>query len=203
MYSGGFWFFLVCLLFLIGWLTVYLFHKYSEWRRLPWHALLTMTLSWVTAFAYVIILCPLDLSVTLQARCNWRNQQRILQNNTLPLEACTMTDTEVASARDTLLGFWRGTFWVVSIVLGWFVMGVQGSYMASTAFTWKTRLWAAFKENIIFYGIAIIIIFPIYIYLWAAHSIDYASGFIFAVSNLYSLFIITCLMSYGLVRAVR
>jgi hypothetical protein len=155
MYSSTFYFLVVLVVGLILVLLPYLFYHYSYWSKLDWHAKLTVGLAWLMAFTYVLLLTPLDIAVTLQARCILVNTPT---NNTVSVpgpSVCALTSDEVQHARSTLIGFWRVTFWLVSIVLGWIVMGVQSSYLYSGAFSFVSRLKEAIKVNALIYGITV------------------------------------------------
>eukprot|EP00455_Lapot_gusevi_P044922 TRINITY_DN5689_c0_g1_i2.p1 TRINITY_DN5689_c0_g1~~TRINITY_DN5689_c0_g1_i2.p1 ORF type:complete len:654 (-),score=94.47 TRINITY_DN5689_c0_g1_i2:128-2089(-) len=191
--SGTLWFFIVVSLGATLFLVPYLYRRYVDWKSYPWHAYITTTIAWLIAFGYVLILCPLDLGITLAARC---------LKNTEEVWKCEMTQSEVDGARFSLMKTWQATYWIM-FVLGWFVMAIQCSYIAAGDFTFRDRMKTAFRENVIIYSIAGLIGLPVGIALLATLGSEYATGFILALANLYSLASITILLAYGLVNVPR
>ena len=180
-------------------LPPYLFFRYIKPSSFPISGFLTISLCWLFSVAEVIVIWPFDLTVTLQARCNAANAGM----STSLLKTCEMSQEEVSIARSSLVTTYQVIFWVMSMFLGWLVMETQSYYFYSGDFNFWAKLKYAIRQNAYVYGLTIGIALPIFIGFWYSSGINYAVGFVFAIANLYSLFLITCLMSFGLVNIPR
>lgn len=100
-----------------------------------------------------------------------------------------------------LYGFYATMYWT-AFVLMWVVLPLQQSYFESGHFTFKRKCWAAVRENLLFYGIALVLFVGILIYVIATSKGDMADipDIAIALSNLWGLLLGILLLGYGLVE---
>ena len=95
-----------------------LFSRYITLTKLPWHSITTVAIGWTVAFSYVLILCPLDLSLSVALRCQAFNNAEIdrFQNNgSAVLRECVFSNQEVVKMRHALTSVYSVTFWLVTV----------------------------------------------------------------------------------------
>lgn len=167
-----------------------LLHRYSNWRKTPWYALITTWINWLLAVS-IIVLIPIDVSSSAHASC--------LQEGD---ESCI--EPWVHFSRQELVTIWRMIYWF-TFVGGWLVVPIMQSYVLTGHFHWHQRLLRAIWENITIYAVGAVVGFVIVIFLLIKKQLSLdkdgmAKGLALAMaaSNAYGIIIVLALLGYGL-----
>ncbi|KAJ3224307.1 LMBR1 domain-containing protein 2, partial [Clydaea vesicula] len=101
--------------------------------------------------------------------------------------------------------FWKTLYWTM-FCLTWFTVPVLQSFIRSGEFTFMKRLWAAIKENIIYYGVVGLLGAILLIYIYFSAKFDSNEDFmnlLMAAANGWGLILVTVMLGYGLVEFPR
>eukprot|EP00920_Eleutheroschizon_duboscqi_P042338 GHVT01101199.1.p1 GENE.GHVT01101199.1~~GHVT01101199.1.p1 ORF type:complete len:247 (+),score=53.03 GHVT01101199.1:770-1510(+) len=103
-----------------------------------------------------------------------------------------------------LLTVWRALYWTV-FVLCWFVYPLLNEFNKSGDFTTAGRLKHSLRKNAVYYSSCAMLALAFFIFLFINQDVSVGSllGLLVGLSNLWGLFLITLLLSYGLVALPR
>jgi len=107
--------------------------------------------------------------------------------------------------KETLRFFLEMMYWV-SFVLTWIFVPLAVSYLGySHTISVKHRIWMTIRENLIFYGVALLIIVLGLTFLLSANKISFKSIFplVIALGNGYGLLVLCLLLGYGFISLPR
>eukprot|EP00117_Sycon_ciliatum_P048535 scpid38262/ scgid34546/ LMBR1 domain-containing protein 2 len=190
---GLFFAFEIIVVFLI---SLYLIHKYGNWRKDHWGTTLSVLTTWFLCFAVIFVL-PSDISATLYNRCKENNSSSIANHS-----LCHTPWSYVTEA--TQRNFWALTYWSLQL-LSWFILPFLQSYVLSAQFTLRGKLFEMLKVNAIWYGSFLLIFGILFIYILAK---DLLSGITLktlttTAANTWGLLILVLLLGYGVVDMPR
>ncbi|KAI8823560.1 LMBR1-like membrane protein-domain-containing protein [Fimicolochytrium jonesii] len=176
-------------------LVAYLLYSFGDIRKLPWYTVVVAFIAWVFPFSLPLIL-PLDLASTdYRAKC--------LSGAELP--AGIICDEPFAYVdRQFLFTYWKTVYWTM-FCLTWFTIPILQSWVRAGDFKFRRRLWAALKDNLIYWSIlgGVGLVSLIYILVVAKISQDILLVMGMAAANAWGLLLITVMMGYGLVEVPR
>ena len=102
-----------------------------------------------------------------------------------------------------LLGYWKVLYWTM-FNLTWFIIPFLTSFCRSGEFTFKKKCIGSVKENLLYYGILVLLGIGLFIYLLLKKfSVDSIVSYSITVATGYGLVLLICFMGYGLVEVPR
>eukprot|EP00054_Salpingoeca_dolichothecata_P021195 m.135197 g.135197 ORF g.135197 m.135197 type:complete len:713 (-) comp23900_c0_seq1:167-2305(-) len=199
-------------------ITCYLFRKYGVFTN-NLAVTFIVLLTWFCCFVITLIL-PLDVSATFYWNCvrNWFCRDRNvtgcngLESLTVPgagemcnsAPNCHCAEPWSYVNQDLIPTFWQFVYWTLQL-LTWLILPLMESYISAGDFTFGQKMKSSLKENLYVYISAGILFAVLLIYVAAKSHLD-ASGLkqvVIGASNTWGLFLVICLLGYGLVDVPR
>ncbi|VDP11769.1 unnamed protein product [Soboliphyme baturini] len=208
--------FLVLELFLVFLLTIFLLHKYGNWRRQHLIVTLAVLLAWNFAFTIVFTL-PLDVVLTFFKRCvsdanitAYFPCQNVTDNSKDCIVSLAALDRGCKIPRNYVPDYvlpllWRIVYWT-SQILTWIILPIMQSWVRAGEFSTLGKLKRALYNNAVYYG-SLLLVFG-FLLLYAAVKGIIISGenlkvICITTSNTWGLFNLVLLLGYGLVEVPR
>ncbi|MFH4980091.1 hypothetical protein AB6A40_006800 [Gnathostoma spinigerum] len=195
---------LFCDLVIVFVLTVFLLNKYGDWRKQ--HALVTIStfIGWYFSFLIIFVL-PLDVSNTFHHGCLLaaNGMTNLSASNDSPSLSC-IGKNEFIDNR-ILLSMWRIVYWTAQI-LTWIVLPLMQSYVRAGEFSTFGKLRSAVYNNLVYYGMYLIIFFFLMVYAafkGVSLNAEHLKIILISASNTWGLFLLVVLLGYGLVEVPR
>ncbi|KAI9104440.1 LMBR1-like membrane protein-domain-containing protein [Phlyctochytrium arcticum] len=189
----------VLLLLTLSLLVAGLLQYFGDYRKLPWYALLVGFLAWLFPMSLPVIL-PLDLASTHYRKCVGGGSS----NGTMDVMGGVCDKPLAYVTEEFLLVYWKTVYWTM-FCLTWFTIPIMQSWIRAGEFHLGRRLWAAVKDNLIYWAIlgSVGAVFLIYILIIAKFDKDSLLLMGIAAANAWGLLLSTVMMGYGLVEIPR
>eukprot|EP01128_Nolandella_sp_AFSM9_P011816 TRINITY_DN8730_c0_g1_i1.p1 TRINITY_DN8730_c0_g1~~TRINITY_DN8730_c0_g1_i1.p1 ORF type:complete len:775 (-),score=126.11 TRINITY_DN8730_c0_g1_i1:65-2275(-) len=179
-------------------LAVLVLRKYLSWTRTSKIVYLVTLLGYFFSILLVYLM-PVDVAVTTYESC-------LVQNNMTsdPTSHCTQPLTYLKP--HTLFLLWNVIYWT-TYVCTWALYPLMQSWALSGEFTVRAKVIDSLKQNAIFYGISVILCVVIFVVLWLIlgpqKNYTIALNVMIIVSSMWGLFVLICLLGFGLVFVPR
>ncbi|KAI8588706.1 LMBR1-like membrane protein-domain-containing protein [Geranomyces variabilis] len=183
------------ILFLLSFVVAGLLYYFGDYRKLPWYTVVVCFLAWLFPFSLPLIL-PLDLAST-----DYREKCLTEHNGTVVI----ICDKPLAYVEDDfLLTYWKAVYWTM-FCLTWFTIPMTQAWVRAGDFRLGRRLWAALKDNLIYWSMlgGVGLVFLIYILFVMQITKDTLLTMGMAAGNAWGLLLVTIMMGYGLVEVPR
>ncbi|KAK4535696.1 hypothetical protein CDCA_CDCA05G1721 [Cyanidium caldarium] len=187
--------------------TALLLYRYPARRggcRTPWYAYVAVGAAWFMALA-IFILLPADLAQALHQRCVYVEAAGQRASSSSPSSSARLASCPASVVPSGTIGvFWQVVYWSV-FFLGWLVLPLLRSYLASGGFTVRQRLWHAVRENLIYGAVLAVLLGALLLWLGLARGISFSTlrGLLIGLNNAIGLLMLMVLLGYGLVHVPR
>lgn len=171
--------------------------------------LLCVGIGWFNCFVIAILL-PMDVEATLVRRCDqhfadWQNVTSTSGNSTLiPPPTCHRGRSLLHLEKAETIQLWNINYWS-NFMICWFIAGLMQEYVLSGAFTVGGKVKQSLRNNVIFFAVLGVLFGAFLGYLVLAQSMTGSKlvGFLQGLANVWGLFVLMCLLGYGLVEVPR
>lgn len=169
-------------------LSTWALNQYINFKRTPIYVTAVVWIGWFFSF-FIVFLIPLDVASSNHAEC--------LQTGSKD----TCYEPLIFFPEAALAVIWKVIYWTTYFFC-WTVYPILQSYVFAGDFTFCERFRTALKENIIFYLVAGVILGILLIIIVAKQKLGSAEVFAIAIAsaNAWGLFLLICLLGYGLVE---
>lgn len=179
-------------------------YRYGDIQRQNPIVTISVWIAWCFSLLIVFTI-PLDVTATVYRQClhDYNTTQTHADNKTLD-ETCQRPWGMVSDA--VFPTFWRIIYWS-SQFLTWLILPLLQSYLRAGDFTIKGKLRSSLVENLIYYGIYLLIciVLLVYLALQPNVSLDWPKlkAIASSASNTWGLFLLILLFGYALVEVPR
>eukprot|EP01117_Protostelium_nocturnum_P005255 TRINITY_DN1910_c0_g1_i2.p1 TRINITY_DN1910_c0_g1~~TRINITY_DN1910_c0_g1_i2.p1 ORF type:complete len:622 (+),score=181.15 TRINITY_DN1910_c0_g1_i2:157-2022(+) len=150
-------------------------------------------LVWIGLFLnfLLFLLLPIDISAVRYRNC--------LNTDEIPDEMCP--HPLILIDNDALIVLWKIIYWSL-FILCWTALPIWQSFCEVGQFTFLTKLKAAIRENIIFYGVTLAIGIVLFVFFAATGSINPKNVLSISIgaANAWGLLLMMCFLGYALVE---
>lgn len=169
----------------------WILNRYSNPRRTQYFVSFIVWFGWFFSFA-IVFFVPMDIAASRHEACH------TLIDSEKPSD-CQEPVVELETRGMEIV--WIILYWTIYI-LCWVVYPISQSYVVAAEFTIHERFVRALKENLILYSVMGFVGLVFLGWLLAYSKINFTSitAVAMAASNVYGLFLLFCLLSYGLVE---
>jgi hypothetical protein len=179
--------------------------------------LLCVGIGWFNCFVIALLL-PMDVEATLVRRCDqhfaeWKNAtaNAALNGTSSSSSSPVLLPPTCHRGRSLLhlekaetVQLWNINYWS-NFMICWFIAGLMQEYVLSGAFTVGGKVKQSLRNNVIFFAVLGVLFGAFLGYLVLAQSMTGSKlvGFLQGLANVWGLFVLMCLLGYGLVEVPR
>lgn len=196
----------VVLTVLSGLLSILVLRSYLSFTRTSKVVIALTALGYFLGF-FLLVLMPLDVGATSYLSClNSTNASDPLTNTSKCQRPFNFVEPEILKA------LWSFIYWT-SFVCTWVVYPFMTSYVFSGEFRFFGKVKASFKENVIFYGVGLVVGVVVFVIIFLMVKAEKAYGDTDTImlilhgakttGNLFGLAMLICLLGYGFIFVPR
>lgn len=178
-------------------------YRYGDIQRQNPIVTVSVWIAWCFSLLIVFTI-PLDVTATVYRQCVQDFNSTAHLNKTLEESRCQRPWGMVSE--EVFPTFWRIIYWS-SQFLTWIILPLLQSFLRAGDFTIKGKLRSALVENLIYYGIYLLICIVLLVYLAVQPNVELdwqkLKAIASSASNTWGLFLLILLFGYALVEVPR
>jgi hypothetical protein len=170
----------------------WILNRYSNPRKTQYFVSFIVWFGWFFSFAIVFFI-PMDIAASRHEACHTSDAETALELD------CSEPTVELETKGMRVV--WLTLYWTI-YVMCWAVYPISQSYVVAAHFTIHEKFVYSLKQNLILYSVMgfVGVVFGGWLLAYSSITLTTLTAVAMAASNVYGLFLLFCLLSYGLVE---